>query len=334
MVTGEQETGYRVERATTATRTDTPILDIPQSIQVVPRQVIEDQRSTSLEEALRNVSGVRPANNNANVSTRQSFVIRGFDQFNLFRNGFPASATPPIDVAGVERVEVLKGPASVLFGQVEPGGIINVISKRPLSEPYYSFEGQIGSYEFYRPTLDFSGPLTEDGRLLYRLNATYTNADSFRDFVERESFYIAPVITYQFSERTSITFDLDAYTDAEITEDNSGFEGLRPTNTPEHAGSLWLTYEFQQGSLEGLGLGAGIFASSRIEGSDGTYFLPGYTTVDLATWYGFSAGASDVRLQLNVKNLFDMDVWTRRGDRPKCQNCPRTNQNRSTMATP
>lgn len=88
------------------------------------------------------------------MNTTQRFHIRGFQQNNLFRNGFPTGdATAPVDLAGVERVEVLKGPASVLFGQLEPGGIINVISKRPLSEPYYSFEGQIGSYEFYRPTI-------------------------------------------------------------------------------------------------------------------------------------------------------------------------------------
>ncbi|PIG94709.1 TonB-dependent siderophore receptor [Gloeocapsopsis sp. IPPAS B-1203] len=101
-----------------------------------------------------------------------------------------------------------------------------------------------------------------------------------------------------------------AYTDARITRDNRPDRvGLRPINTPEHAGSLWLTYEFQQGSLQGLGLGAGVFTASRIDGSDGTYFLPGYATVDLATWYNFSAGDSDIRLQLNIKNLFDTDYY-------------------------
>ncbi|PIG94710.1 TonB-dependent siderophore receptor [Gloeocapsopsis sp. IPPAS B-1203] len=231
VVTGQQE-DYRVPNASTATRTDTPIRDIPQSIQVIPQQIIEDQGSTTLEDALRSVSGVNPGNNNANVAATQSFFIRGFTQNNLFRNGFSTSATAPIDSAGVEQIEVLRGPASVLFGQVEPGGIINVISKRPLDEPYYSFEGQIGSYEFYRPTLDISGPLTEDGSLLYRLNAAYTNADSFRDFVERETVYVAPVVTYQFSDQTRITLDLEYTYDDRTLDRGLPIIGSQPGEIP------------------------------------------------------------------------------------------------------
>lgn len=115
VVTGDRPgSRYAVPNASTATRTDTPLRDIPQSIQVVPRQILEDQQSTSLEEALRNVSGVRPENNNVNVSNQATFNLRGFRQDSIFRNGFPTRSNGLIEIAGIERIEVLKGPASIL----------------------------------------------------------------------------------------------------------------------------------------------------------------------------------------------------------------------------
>ncbi|WP_419756903.1 TonB-dependent receptor plug domain-containing protein [Anabaena sp. FACHB-595] len=134
VVTGQQDS-YRVTNAATATKTDTPLRDIPQSIQVIPRQVIEDQRATQLNEALRNVSGVQPSNSAGR--TRDRFVIRGFDDFNsVIRDGFKENTSVYRETANIERIEVLKGPASVLFGQLEPGGVINVITKQPQREPF------------------------------------------------------------------------------------------------------------------------------------------------------------------------------------------------------
>ncbi|MHC5826139.1 MAG: TonB-dependent siderophore receptor, partial [Nostoc sp.] len=158
VVTGEQD-GYRVPNASTATRTDTPLRDIPASIQVVPRQVLEDQRAVRLQDALQNVSGVTEGGNYGGTNSG-SYIIRGFEQDGNFRNGFRDSDFYTLsEIANLERVEVLKGPASVLFGQVQPGGIINLVTKQPLSQPYYAAEFTAGSYDFYRPTLDFSGPL-------------------------------------------------------------------------------------------------------------------------------------------------------------------------------
>ncbi|MHC5721032.1 MAG: TonB-dependent siderophore receptor, partial [Nostoc sp.] len=107
----------------------------------------------------------------------------------------------------MERVEVLKGPASVLFGQVQPGGIINLVTKQPLSEPYYAAEFTAGSYDFYRPTLDFSGPLNSDKTLLYRLNVAYQNSGSFRDFVDTERIFIAPSLTWKIGTNTKLNID-------------------------------------------------------------------------------------------------------------------------------
>jgi iron complex outermembrane recepter protein len=208
VVTGEQAEGYVVDNATTATRTDTPLRDIPQSIQVIPRQVLEDQQVIRLEDALRNVSGVAPGDNFG--GTRDQFFIRGFQQFNIFRDGFRDERIVFQETATIERIEVLKGPASVLFGNLEPGGIINLVSERPLPEPQYTFDVQLGSFGLVRPQLDFTGPLNADRTVLYRLNALYERADGFRDFDQNiQRFFISPVLSWDISENTNLLLEFE-----------------------------------------------------------------------------------------------------------------------------
>ncbi|WP_225931403.1 TonB-dependent siderophore receptor [Leptolyngbya sp. 7M] len=135
VVTGEQtEEGYTVPNATTATRTDTPLRDIPQSIQVVPRQVIEDQAITRTSDALRNVSGVTVQREFGDYA--DFFNIRGFTNYSYLRNGFNVlNFTVPPPANTIERIEVLKGPASILYGAIEPGGVVNYITRQLLPRP-------------------------------------------------------------------------------------------------------------------------------------------------------------------------------------------------------
>lgn len=219
-VTAERtESEYLVPDASTATRTDTPLRDIPNSIQVIPRQVIEDQQATGVEEVLENAAGVTFLGNND--GRQLNFSIRGFQNAPVLRDGFVISgfASPAApEVANLERVEVLRGPASILYGQAEPGGVVNLVTKQPLSEPYYNIQLQGGNREFISPSLDFSGPLTEDGSLLYRLNALYRTEDSFQDYENNfERFSIAPTLTWRISDRTDLTLNL------EYIEDNDPY---------------------------------------------------------------------------------------------------------------
>ena len=220
VVTGEQETPYSVPDASTATRTDTPIRDIPQSIQVVPEQVLEDQRVIRLEDALRNVSGVFSGNNFG--GTIDSFNIRGFADATTLRDGFRDSFTESglilRDPANIEQIEVLKGPASVLYGNVEPGGVINFVTKQPLADPFYQANLSIGTYSFYRPSFDLSGSLTPDQKLRYRLNAAYENAGSFRDFVNSERVFVAPVLAWRIGNRTKLSIDTSYLYDRRILD--------------------------------------------------------------------------------------------------------------------
>ncbi|WP_336884631.1 TonB-dependent receptor plug domain-containing protein [Nostoc sp.] len=206
VVTGEQD-GYRVEDSSTATKTDTPLRDIPQSIQVIPRQLIEDQRITRISDALRNVSGIQePASTTRNVFDVP--IIRGFTPNSdaILRNGLRerTSSRIPSETANLERIEVLKGPASVLYGQGSLGGTVNLVTKQPLSSPYYSVEASVGSFDFYRSSLDFSGPLTSDKTLLYRLNAAAETSGSFVDFLDRQRYFVSPVLTWQIDRNTKI----------------------------------------------------------------------------------------------------------------------------------
>jgi iron complex outermembrane recepter protein len=222
VVTGEQD-GYRVPEASTATRTDTPLRDIPQSIQVIPQQVIKDQGITRITDATRNVSGTTLASGYGNLIG--DVRVRGFYS-GILRDGFSTGALNFfIDGGNIEQVEVLKGPASVLYGALEPGGIVNYVTKKPLRTPYYAADFTAGSYDFYKSAIDLTGPLTQDERLLYRLNVSYENSGSYRDFVDNDILFIAPVLTYQISDSTNLTFAYE-YLNAKL-----GFDrGLRPVS--------------------------------------------------------------------------------------------------------
>ena len=218
VVTGEREQ-YFVPNASSATRTDTPILDTPQSIQVIPQQILEDQQIIRVDDALRNVSGVVGRLNAFGAST--NLTIRGFttDNFTagaILRDGFRQNDNLGTqETANVERIEVIKGPSSVLYGQNDPGGIINLVTKRPLSDPFYELKFQAGSFGLIRPSIDITGPLTEDRSLRYRLNVAYQHEDGFRDFTtDTERFFIAPVLSWDISERTNFTIVME-YNDEE-----------------------------------------------------------------------------------------------------------------------
>ncbi|ARV60176.1 TonB-dependent siderophore receptor [Nostocales cyanobacterium HT-58-2] len=216
VVTGQQDE-YNVPNASTATRTDTPIRDVPQSIQVIPQKVLEDQQTIRIDDAVRNVSGV--AEDGQGGGTRQRFNIRGFSTFSSFgggflRNGFREGEGGFRETADIERIEVLKGPASVLYGNLEPGGVVNIVTKQPLRDPFYSAELQIGNYSLYRPRIDISGPLNPERTLLSRLNAVYENSGTFRNFDQGiERYFIAPVLTWNISDRTNLTLELDYLND-------------------------------------------------------------------------------------------------------------------------
>ncbi len=198
------ETGYRADTAN-VTKIDAPIFDLPLSVQVVPREVLDDQQVIRLEDALKNVSGVFQAFNNG--FGEPDYGLRGFRQLFVYEDGFRVPGASAQETAHLERVEVLKGPAAALYGRIEPGGLIHQVTKRPRATASYDLRQQLGSFDLYRTTLDATGPLTQDGALRYRLNLAYEDGDSFRDFVDREGLFVSPVVTWDLGDRTEVSID-------------------------------------------------------------------------------------------------------------------------------
>ncbi len=221
---------YALPNIGTATKTDTPIMETPFSVKVVPGQVLRDQQVIRLDQALQNVSGINQEVSNAGLA--DGITLRGFQVF-PFRDGFrfeDQNSNGRRDMANIERVEVLKGPGSILYGQAEPGGIINMVTKKPLSTPLHKIEQQFGSFDFYRTTLDSTAPL--GAGFSYRFNLAHENAGSFRDFVQGERIFIAPVLRWDISPRTQINLEFDYLQGKNTPDYGIPADGNRPLDVP------------------------------------------------------------------------------------------------------
>jgi iron complex outermembrane receptor protein len=230
---GGRFTGYTVDISTpaVATKSDIPILQTPGSIQVVPREVIDDQQALSVTDALvGNVSSVQPSSD----AYYPGFNIRGFDNASIYRNDLLVPNLVFIETANLQSIEVLKGPAAMLFGRLEPGGIVNLVVKRPLETPYYSIQEQAGSWGLTRTTVDASGPLTEDKTWLYRINLDFTHADSFRNFVTTQDGFVAPTITYHPIEQFRLNLDAEYQNRIFVADSDNAIPaiGTRPAPIP------------------------------------------------------------------------------------------------------
>jgi len=209
IVAAEPLPRYRVPTASAGTRTDADILNVPQGIQVIPQEVIEDQGATSLGESLSNVSGVN-AGRSAASSRATTPIIRGFETNNILRNGLQDDTLRlSSGINNIEQIEILKGPASVLFGAGNLGGTINLITEVPRSEPGYEFELSLGNENLYRSSIDLTGPLDQTAETAYRLNLAYENRGSFQDFENGDFFFIAPSLQLIGTEQTSLILDFE-----------------------------------------------------------------------------------------------------------------------------
>lgn len=202
-------TDYHRPNATTATKLYQAIMDTSLSIQVVPQQVLKDQQVVRMNKAAENVSGVYRGSFGGDFGV-DHFIIRGFQTDQIYRNGVPYESSSFIsneEAANVERIEVLKGPASTLFGRAEPGGIVNMVTKQPLATPYYALQQQFGSFDYYRTSADATGPLNQAKNLLYRFNAAFETRDSFRKYSEGESIFLAPTLHWDITGQTQANLE-------------------------------------------------------------------------------------------------------------------------------
>lgn len=201
--TAEATNGYQPLNSSTATLTNMPMLDIPQVVNTVSDKVLADQHATTLDEALYNVSNV--VQTNTLGGTQDAFVRRGFGanrDGSIMTNGL-RTVLPRSFNAATERVEVLKGPASTLYGILDPGGLINVVTKRPEKTFGGSISATSSSFGGGTGQVDVTGPI-EGTRLAYRLTGEYQDEDYWRNFGNERSTFIAPSLTW-FGDDATVT---------------------------------------------------------------------------------------------------------------------------------
>jgi len=186
-------------------------MDVPQALSVIGQGVIREQQALKLSDVIRNVNGVYLTTTRGNV--QESFGARGYSlgSTNLFKNGFRINSGVVPEMSSLEKVEVLKGSAAILYGQVAPGGVVNMVTK----QPKFNFGGEvsmgIGSYDLYKPAFDIYGPISKS--IAYRVNGTYVKANSFRDQVSSERYYVNPSLLFKLGKRTQVVAEGDYLND-------------------------------------------------------------------------------------------------------------------------
>ncbi|MEO6550624.1 MAG: TonB-dependent receptor [Ferruginibacter sp.] len=177
-------------------------LDLPQSITVVSQTTIRDQQAQRLSDVIKNVNGVYLSNTRANVN--EAFFARGyaFSSSNMFKNGYRVNSGTMPEVSSLEKVEILKGSAAILYGNVAPGGIINMVTKQPKFYNGGEVTMRAGSFGLLKPSVDLYGPLSAN--IAFRLNGTYEKANSYRDIVKSERYYFNPSLMVKLGHRTEL----------------------------------------------------------------------------------------------------------------------------------
>jgi iron complex outermembrane receptor protein len=204
--------GYVAKRSATGTKTDTPITETPMSLSVVTSDQIAAQQARTVSEALGFTSGVQ-APTGAFAVTESALLLRGFPINNggsIYRDGTLTSSNANYsryapEPYGLERIELLHGPASVLFGQNQPGGVINVVSKKPTTTPLHELQVQVGSYNRKQVAGDFSGPIDDAGIWSYRITGLVRDAKTQVDDTVDKRTFLSPAITWRPSNRTELT---------------------------------------------------------------------------------------------------------------------------------
>ncbi|WP_238255032.1 TonB-dependent siderophore receptor, partial [Methylorubrum podarium] len=203
-------TGYVATRSATATKTNTPLIETPQSITVVGREQIDAQKAQTLTQATQYTAGVYSGTFGADTRV-DYFTLRGFiaSDYGIYRDGLQVLnygfGTFKVETFGLERIEVLRGPAAVLFGAGNPGGIINQITKRPTTQPFGYVEVGGGSFGQVYGAFDIGGPADDSGHWFYRLTGFGRQGGTQVDGAPDDRAYIAPALTYRPDAGTSLT---------------------------------------------------------------------------------------------------------------------------------
>lgn len=205
LVLGTQPERYQSGRSDSLTGFPLDFLEMPRIVETIPEQLILDQKVTELDEALRNVPGISLSDGFG--GTNDDFFLRGYRRNTVYRDGLRRRSNFKINTTNIERVEVIKGPASIGFGQVDPGGLVNVVTKAPLDEPWNYVELRGGRWSNYLALLDISRPVNES--FGFRVVGSLQDSESFRDFTTIKRNVIAATGRLQLTDATSLGVSIE-----------------------------------------------------------------------------------------------------------------------------
>ncbi len=200
--------GYVAKRSMTGTKTDTPILETPRSISVATRQQMTDRAVHNLDDAVRYMPGVVASSFGSD--TRSDWLkVRGFKP-TQFLDGLPMAVgvynNPKLETWNLERVALLRGPASSVYGQTPPGGMLDMVSLRPQNVASHEVKAEVGNYNHKQVSFDSTGPLDDEGRFLYRVSGVVRDSNTQVDHIDDKRYNIAPSLTWNIDDDTRLTF--------------------------------------------------------------------------------------------------------------------------------
>ncbi|WP_423602050.1 TonB-dependent siderophore receptor [Sphingomonas sp. MS122] len=218
-------TGVNTRGTGSGTKTDTPLMETPQSITVIDGAELELRNVQSINQALGYVAGVSPNQRGGMVTRYDQLILRGFAP-GVYQDGMRLIAgpysMPQIDFNRIERIDIVKGPASVLYGNSTPGGLVNLVSKLPEATAFGRVELQAGNYDTLRAVADVNQPLDRDGRLLFRIVGGWQQSDGLTEGTFSERYHVSPMLTFAPTDRTSLTL-LAAY---QHSPSGGGYSGV------------------------------------------------------------------------------------------------------------
>ena len=212
-IQSETESGYAATNSISATKVATELKKMPVSIDVITEQLFKDYGLTEVYDIIGLSSGVQ-STQRAATGNLESYTIRGFTTFFSARNG--NTNLRSYDSANVARVEVVNGPASVLYGQLDPSGVANTVTKQPSAKSSSNLRLELGSWSYYRAELGTTGPLNQSGTLTYRVDGSWLDRDGYRDFDQQKKSFVAPVIRWSPRKGTALTLDAE-WVDMDLT---------------------------------------------------------------------------------------------------------------------
>lgn len=243
-VTTEKDKGYRATNSISGTRLNTAIKDIPMPIEVITEKFVRDTGATDLRQSLRYSAGIllQTQNDQGNLGanayqgpggvnnpegvtankTQSSIKMRGYVTDTVLRDGYRRQNST--DSVNISRIEVIRGPAALLYGIGNFGGIVNYLPKMPEAEPHAEVTASIGSYDFKRATVDVTGPLGNRWDLRYRFTMAYQDTGDYTDFREENHYFFSPVISFKPTPTTDVVID---YENGQQDQSGIGFQRVR-----------------------------------------------------------------------------------------------------------